>query len=35
MWDNFCSIHARTFYPDNERRLLRRTTVAGKGQLHA
>ena len=35
MWDNFCSIHARTFYPDNERRLLRRTTVAGTGQLHA
>ena len=35
MWDNFCSTHARTFYPDSERRLLRRTTVAGKGQLHA
>ena len=35
MWDNFCSIHARTFYPDSERRLLRRTTVAGKGQLQA
>ncbi len=35
MWDNFCSIHARTFYPDNERRLLRRTTVAGTGRLHA
>ncbi len=35
MWDNFCSIHARTFYPDTERRLLRRTTVAGKDRLHA
>ncbi len=35
MWDNYCSIHARTFYPDSERRLLRRTTVAGKGQLEA
>lgn len=35
MWDNLCSIHARTFYPDNERRLLRRTTVAGTGRLHA
>ena len=35
MWDNFCSIHARTFYPDEERRLLRRTTVAGKDRLHA
>ncbi len=35
MWDNFCSIHARTFYPDSERRLLRRTTVAGKDRLQA
>jgi taurine dioxygenase len=35
MWDNFCSMHARTFYPHDERRLLRRTTVAGTGQLHA
>lgn len=35
MWDNLCSIHARTTYPDNERRLLRRTTVAGTGQLSA
>ncbi len=35
MWDNFCSIHARTFYPENERRLLRRTTVAGTGRLQA
>jgi taurine dioxygenase len=35
MWDNLCSIHARTFYPDNERRLLRRTTVAGTDRLHA
>ena len=35
MWDNLCSIHARTFYPADERRLLRRTTVAGAGRLHA
>jgi taurine dioxygenase len=35
MWDNFCSMHARTFYPHDERRLLRRTTVAGTGPLHA
>jgi taurine dioxygenase len=35
MWDNLCSIHARTTYPGSERRLLRRTTVAGTDQLHA
>jgi len=35
MWDNLCSIHMRTTYPDNERRLLRRTTVGGTGRLHA
>ncbi|MDH3445115.1 MAG: TauD/TfdA family dioxygenase [Deltaproteobacteria bacterium] len=35
MWDNRCSIHARTPYPDEERRLLRRCTVGGKERLHA
>ena len=29
MWDNRCSIHARTDFPATERRLLRRCTVVG------
>lgn len=29
MWDNRCVTHARTDFPANERRLLRRTTVVG------
>ncbi len=29
MWDNRCSIHARTDFPASERRLLRRCTVQG------
>jgi len=29
MWDNLCSIHARTDFPPNERRLMRRMTIAG------
>jgi len=29
MWDNRCSMHARTDFPETERRLLRRTTVRG------
>ena len=29
MWDNRCSIHARTDFPASERRLLRRCTVEG------
>ena len=29
LWDNRCSTHARTDFPDNERRLMLRTTVAG------
>jgi taurine dioxygenase len=29
MWDNRCTIHARTDFPKEERRLLRRCTVAG------
>jgi taurine dioxygenase len=33
MWDNRCTIHARTDFPKNERRLLRRCTVEGES-LH-
>jgi taurine dioxygenase len=29
MWDNRCTIHARTWFPPEENRLLRRCTVAG------
>lgn len=29
MWDNYCSNHARTDFPRDERRLLRRLTVEG------
>lgn len=29
MWDNRCTCHARTDFPDDETRLLRRCTVAG------
>jgi taurine dioxygenase len=29
MWDNLCTIHARTDFPKHERRLLRRCTVEG------
>lgn len=35
MWDNRCSIHARTDFPDEERRILRRCTVAGTDALRA
>ncbi len=31
LWDNRCSMHARRDFPGGERRLLRRTTVAGGG----
>lgn len=34
MWDNRCTIHARTDYPGTERRLLRRTTVVGEKLEH-
>ena len=27
MWDNRCTLHARTDFPRNERRLLRRVTI--------
>jgi len=30
MWDNLCTIHARTDFPKSERRLLRRCTVEGQ-----
>ena len=33
MWDNRCTIHARTDFPKDERRLLRRCTVEG-GELY-
>jgi taurine dioxygenase len=32
MWDNRCTIHARTDFPKDERRLLRRCAVEG-GEL--
>jgi len=35
MWDNRCSIHARTDFPDEERRILRRCTVSGTDALRA
>jgi len=30
MWDNWCSCHARTDFPETERRLLRRCTIVGE-----
>jgi len=30
MWDNLCSMHARTEFPDHERRLLRRCVIDGE-----
>jgi taurine dioxygenase len=33
MWDNHASIHMRTDFPREERRLLRRCTVGGDGPL--
>ena len=32
MWDNRCSMHARTDFPDDERRLMWRTTLKGDGR---
>ena len=29
IWDNRCSTHARTDFPETERRLMLRTTIAG------
>ena len=34
MWDNRCLIHGRTWFPNEENRLLRRCTVEG-GSLAA
>ena len=33
MWDNRCTIHARTDFPKEERRLLRRCTVEGDSMI--
>jgi taurine dioxygenase len=33
MWDNLCSCHARTDFPADQTRLLRRCTVEGSGPL--
>jgi taurine dioxygenase len=33
MWDNHASIHARTDFPRDQRRLLRRCTIGGDGPL--
>jgi taurine dioxygenase len=30
MWDNLCSIHARTDFPPDQRRLMRRMTITGE-----
>jgi taurine dioxygenase len=30
MWDNRCTLHARTDFPAGERRLLRRVTILGE-----
>ena len=30
MWDNWCSCHARTDFPESERRMLRRCTILGQ-----
>ncbi len=35
MWDNRCSCHARTDFPDGERRLLRRCTLEGAPMIAA
>jgi taurine dioxygenase len=29
-WDNLCSVHGRTWFPENEERLLRRCTIEGE-----
>ena len=35
MWDNLCSTHARTDFPREERRLMRRYTLAGEAVIPA
>jgi taurine dioxygenase len=32
LWDNRCSMHARTDFPAGERRLMLRTTIDGEAQ---
>jgi taurine dioxygenase len=32
LWDNRCSMHARTDFPEGERRLMLRTTIEGEGR---
>jgi len=34
MWDNRCTIHARTDFPKEERRLLRRCNRRGRGPVY-
>ena len=31
-WDNRCSMHARTDFPEGERRLMLRTTIEGNAR---
>lgn len=35
MWDNLCTLHARTWFDPSESRVLRRTTVAGQPPVAA
>jgi taurine dioxygenase len=35
MWDNYCSCHARTDFPAEETRLLRRCTIQGVPMIMA
>lgn len=35
MWDNLCSIHARTDFPKDQHRLMRRMTIAGSTVIPA
>ncbi len=35
MWDNYCTCHARTDFPPDQTRLLRRCTVAGETMIAA
>ncbi len=35
MWDNYCTCHARTDFPPDQTRLLRRCTVAGETLIAA
>lgn len=35
MWDNLASVHGRTYFPEDETRLLRRCTIEGDGVVAA